>query len=389
MARDKAALVRHVFHRVLESLNKVDADAVLVTRNAEAFAAAQRYRLRADVRWQEALSHQLIEEAQKLGRAAQTSRLVLFIGSGVSQNAGLPDWNSLLDELEYPVDHSAGSTGTEPPPAESLDALDRAELIKRRYARKGIEDDLGRSIRAIIQRAKSPSLQHQLLASLPASEVVTTNYDDLFEVAWDGDEARSFAVLPSENVGRNSRWLLKLHGDAADPESELVLARSDYLNLERHSAALAGLVQASLMTRHVLFVGYSLSDYNLNRMIHDVLSVTKQRPRAGGELGTIVTPDEPGHRRELWKDDLHYVSTRAETDAQSVRLLEIFLDRVVAEATLPVAHLTDPTYEALLSDNELELARAILDVREAARREDGVVGFAALRALEPFIGDTP
>jgi hypothetical protein len=56
--------------------------------------------------------------------------------------------------------------------------------------------------------SKHYSLSHGLLASLPVTAVVTTNYDTLFEEAWRGAQA-DFHVLPYE-TGEADRWTAPL-----------------------------------------------------------------------------------------------------------------------------------------------------------------------------------
>jgi hypothetical protein len=68
------------------------------------------------------------------------------------------------------------------------------------------------------------SLSHALLAGLPVREVVTTNYDRLFETAWEAAAAEPLAdqstfhvpcrtsVIPHDIQPHAARWLLKLHG---------------------------------------------------------------------------------------------------------------------------------------------------------------------------------
>lgn len=56
--------------------------------------------------------------------------------------------------------------------------------------------------------SKHYSLSHGLLASLPVTAVVTTNYDTLFEEAWRGAQA-DFHVLPYETGGAD-RWFALL-----------------------------------------------------------------------------------------------------------------------------------------------------------------------------------
>ena len=52
-------------------------------------------------------------------------------------------------------------------------------------------------------------------------------------------------------------WLLKLHGCVTRPE-EIVLSRDDYMAYDSSRSALAGIVQAMMLTKHMLFVGFSL-----------------------------------------------------------------------------------------------------------------------------------
>ena len=123
-------------------------------------------------------------------------------------------------------------------------------------------------VEAIIEQVTTEqvSLMHQLLASWPVREAVTTNYDTCFEQAWI-DAGREHVVLPKVSAQGAEAWLLKLHG-SIDDRSRIVLSREDYLRFEGEGVALAGMVQAMLLTRRMLFVGYSLSDDNFHRLVH-------------------------------------------------------------------------------------------------------------------------
>jgi hypothetical protein len=61
-----------------------------------------------------------------------------------------------------------------------------------------------------------------------------------------------------------------MHGCISAPE-EIIITGDDYANF--HSSrykALGGLMQASLMTKHLLFVGFSLTDPNYLNIIAQV-----------------------------------------------------------------------------------------------------------------------
>src|SRR5262249_8070865 len=140
----------------------------------------------------------------------------------------------------------------------NLGELDRAAVIARRLP-KGLS--VGEAVAQLIaDEARRHALGHALLARMPVDEVVTTNYDDLFARA--GTAAgRPCAVLPGGAIRRGERWILKMHGTVQRPET-IVLTRADYLRFQETRSALAGIVQALLLTRHMLFVGFSLHDDN-------------------------------------------------------------------------------------------------------------------------------
>lgn len=67
----------------------------------------------------------------------------------------------------------------------------------------------------------------------------------------------------------DQRWLLKLHGSVDRPE-EIVFTKKDYIRFHDRFAALAGIVQSTLLTRHLLCVGFSLDDDNFQRIFDSV-----------------------------------------------------------------------------------------------------------------------
>src|SRR5262249_13131579 len=149
------------------------------------------------------------------------------------------------------------------------------------------------------------SLQHALLASLPSAEAVTTNFDQLFEVASRVAD-RDLAVLPTRPKGSSARWLLKLHGSVDDPTS-LGLTLSHSLDMHRYRGALIVLVQGLLITRHMMYVGYSLSDEDFHELIHEV-----RFARGEGDTGsaTMLTLAADEAQRDLWRDDPQIIAMR-------------------------------------------------------------------------------
>lgn len=107
---------------------------------------------------------------------------------------------------------------------------------------------------------------HYELATMPfITEIVTTNWDTYFE-----EECGATPIVSGEDVafyGLPGRKLLKIHGSIAQIGS-VVATESDYSGrLERlGSDLMGGLLRSILATKTVIFIGYSLKDWNFRRL---------------------------------------------------------------------------------------------------------------------------
>ena len=343
-----------------------DTDIVLVTHEAMALSAAEgaRHRLNNSATAFPELGETLWDLVRRLGTSASEGNLVLFLGAGLGVGAGLPLWNKLLDQLAA----RAEMTDAERQQLLALPPIDQARILERRTSRAELHRGIG-----VLLNADCYSLSHSLLASLPVSEVVTTNYDKLFEKASE-DARRPVAVLPHTSPRGGDRWLLKLHGSVGD---EIVLTRDDYLDMMRSRSALTSIVQALLMTRHMLFVGYSLTDEDFHQIAHDVRAVVaRKRPASDGNgngagtdasFGTALMAQLGPLTAELWRPEIDCVAVGPSStpEAEAGRLVEIFLDALLAEATPRNAYLLDYSYDELLTADERELQKGLLDLRRS------------------------
>lgn len=152
-----------------------------------------------------------------------------------------------------------------------LDVMDQASLVERRLG----PGELGRVVSEVLE-IHVYSMSCCLLAGLPVSEVVTTNYNQMFELA-----SRSIgvetAVLPYHPAAGRARWLLKMHG-CVEHYEDLVLTREQYIRYESTRSALSGIVQSLLVLRHLLFAGFSLADSNFFRIVDDVRRALQHAP---------------------------------------------------------------------------------------------------------------
>ena len=280
------------------------------------------------------LDDKLQEHARQLGQLAADGKLVVFFGAGASIDAGIPGWDDLLRR----VAERAGMTSDWQSLAD-FDPRDKATII-----RDHSPDNFTRFVAEETDLSRY-GLLHALLASLPTTEHVTTNFDVLFEKAA-STAGRRVAVIPGEEARFGERWLLKLHGTLG---SDIVFTRSDYISSTSSHSALRGIVQAMLLTRHMFFVGYSLRDDDFHQLVHEVRTALGDERR---QLGTALLVRDNEHLSTLWPE-INVVSTGGGDDAG--RRVALFLDLMASAAASSITFVADETFGKLRSDHETRL----------------------------------
>ncbi|WP_134767186.1 SIR2 family protein [Nocardioides sp. 1609] len=333
------------------------ADVALVLRDRRDVAAVQRHRVDDD--WA-CLPPHLRCEADRLGTLAGEGRLSLFLGAGVSMPVGLPAWWSLLRSIaaEDPV---VDLTGVDDP----LDAASR--LVRSRGTERFLD--------GVVTRVTTGrhGIGHALLAGLRVRQNVTTNFDACYETALHGVHGDGVDVLTRSVADGGRPWLLKLHGDVAAPAS-LVLTSEQYAAHAADHQALDGVVQALLLTSHLLFVGFSLTDASFLRLAAQVDVVRR------GSAGARTTPS--GTALALTTRDVRTAGYQGLTvlpmsqgldHPAAGRVLEIFLDRLAWTAArthdLSSEYLLDERYTSGLTAADTALKLQLLAL--VARPEVG------------------
>ena len=358
MRARRGELLEELITRCASSAHQAGADVVLVCFGQVMTSAAQIVRsrlMRQDAHfrsisgWND-LEQNLWEEAERLGQLAEQGELVVFLGAGTSIDAGIPGWDDLLKGVakEAGLDEAWEELS-------DFDARDKATIIERK---------LGARFASIVSEHTDVArygLIHGLLATLPTKEHVTTNFDVLFEKAA-STAGRHLAVIPGDEVRLGERWLLKLHGTLG---GDLVFTRSEYLASVSAHSALRGIVQAMLLTRHMLFVGYSLRDEDFHQLVHEVRSALGQNAR---NFGTALFVSANEHTSTLWPE-IQIVTTGA--GAEAGRRVSLFLDMVASHAASEIAFIADPSFRELRNDHEDRLQQIVSDLHALHRDAHG------------------
>ena len=246
--------------------------------------------------------------------------VVLFVGAGFVKNylPAMPLWQDLLRQVfssltgdrneifKYcdPVFNDKGDRMVHP--GEYLRLAQQFELARERLdagTQAGRHQPIA-NIHEQIQRALTDNYDPEaargavkgsnLMAAgcLPLPIWVTTNFDTFLEDTFfeDGLKRGTDVVLsrPIRNVdfggvSGSGRTLIKIHGSVANPEPEqsIVITEEDYYRFLRRDRYIINKLYTLFCERTVVFLGYSLSDPNIQFIYHEVLFDQK----AGGSPG--------------------------------------------------------------------------------------------------------
>jgi hypothetical protein len=148
------------------------------------------------------------------------------------------------------------------------DPLDVAQLYRLTVGIERYFEFLDSQFETRREDADRLTPSHQALVELPISEVFTTNYDGLIELAFERFE-RELIVSPDpesflkNKVQNPDHHLVKLHG-TWDDHSSIVLTRDDYARSRMARAEMFDSFAQEARFTTFLFIGFSLSDPNFN-----------------------------------------------------------------------------------------------------------------------------
>jgi len=148
-----------------------------------------------------------------------------------------------------------------------------AEAVRRKLGARDYDDALEEIFRD--PRLK-PTKRHLLIAQIPWTAVITTNYDKLIEQAYaltgrNIPPTYTFDSSPDliSAVSHNRFFVLKVHGDI-DRKGTIVLSERDYRDLIYRSPGYRAALNTLFITRTVLFVGASLTDPDITLVLESV-----------------------------------------------------------------------------------------------------------------------
>lgn len=128
-----------------------------------------------------------------------------------------------------------------------------------------------------------------------AKVIVTTNYDTFIEDTLNKIEKKPTVYVGQEGFFDESQnWaeLFKIHGDVNIPNS-IVITDEDYNTYDKNSILISAKILSNLIYSPIIFLGYSLSDRNVQKLLSDFSSqLPSEDLRKNSNRITIVEFDK-------------------------------------------------------------------------------------------------
>lgn len=195
---------------------------------------------------------------QDLINKINQNEIVIFVGAGLSINAGLPNWNGLIENI-------LDGISSKEPKSEKLknalvdEILSPIEVLNRISTFR--EDAIGileKSIRSFDNCL--PLVTHSQIGQL-SNYIITTNYDNLIEKALTSFEVISYSNnYKVAHLSSYEKYIFKIHGDIHEPD-KCVLFPEEYNKLYSEGEKSSTFELKKIVSdKSILFIGFGMND---------------------------------------------------------------------------------------------------------------------------------
>ncbi|PGV02793.1 SIR2 family protein [Bacillus thuringiensis] len=201
---------------------------------------------------------------EKIRKAKEQDKLVVFVGAGVSVNSKLPTWYDLVSELAEEMGMSVGNS------------VDSFMQIPQYYFNERGEKEYLEKIEGILNRKTyKPNIIHEQIIDLNPKHIITTNYDDLLEQSFKLYNKSYHVVSDNSDLpyASQDQMLIKMHGCLK--KKNIVLKEDDYLSYSSNFKLIETYIKSLFSTHIILFIGYSAEDPNFKlifQWVKDILN---------------------------------------------------------------------------------------------------------------------
>ena len=218
-----------------------------------------------------------IDSIKEINKARTNNRLVIFVGSGVSNNSGVPTWKGLIETIAKKINYNENCNGcdsieTSCPKEDCSERFNFTATeflrIPEYYYQSASSDEYFQTISDTLKCDKESNAVDEIILDIAPHHIITTNYDTLLENSASIKTANYKVIYEDKDLLSNASdgYIIKMHGDIDRPET-IVLKESDYIDYEHTHPLISTYIKSLLVNHTFMFVGYSLNDNNLNLII--------------------------------------------------------------------------------------------------------------------------
>lgn len=220
-------------------------------------------------------NNELLNYISMFREKAEQGKLVIFVGAGVSCNVdGMPSWNTLIQNMAKAINYSrCSSCRHKAEKCESTcflkDDFSTDEFLKiPQYVFNKNQELYDRVLAESISAVTADAPLSSAILDINPAHIITTNYDQLLESS-KNIFCEQYQVIVHDKDLLNAdkgKYIIKMHGDISEPSS-IVLKEQDYLDYSQKHVLIELFIKSLLTDHIVLFLGYSLNDYNIKLIL--------------------------------------------------------------------------------------------------------------------------
>lgn len=197
------------------------------------------------------------KEYEKIANHIAKGECVLFLGAGISAS---PQATELAKFLLQKIDENDVRNYLKS--EDSLNLSKVANLFEMIHNKITLDQEIKDRLKSPITH---PLRFYELVGRLPFKIIITTNYDTLLEDQLRTDNISHKTIVNDTDIaGWNEQevMILKIHG-CIIRSPKLVVSENDYIGYISKPPLIHEILKFLLATKRFLFVGYSLSDFNI------------------------------------------------------------------------------------------------------------------------------
>lgn len=269
----------------------------------------------------------------------KTNQGIFFVGAGLSMSVGYPSWEGLLKGLIKEAKTQPWISKEKVKDYEGLIGDSSKFLFIAEDLKLELGEDFYKYMDKIFaSNKKEPSDVHKTLVKIKSQLIITINYDELLEKAYNlvyGEYPNSFIYSQSKeaanNFWENKFFILKAHGDAKKDVKSLILSQKDYRKVLYREIGYRSLLQAIFTIKSIVFLGVSFNDPEFNQL----LDFLHDSYHGGGPTHYLIIDEDSVNNTlaKRYKEDFNIYTITFDNSKKDYKFIPSFLKHLLKESS--------------------------------------------------------